>query len=349
MTKVAAISFGARTAVGLRADTSAAAVRAGISRLQLHPRYVDLAGEGMRLAYDGRLDPGLPLAERMIGLATSALTEACEVLLPLGRPTLSLFVALPEPRPGYDAAIGQRVQSALVRHAQAFATVEKVVPFPHGHAAGFMALQAAAAELAARRAELAIVGGVDSWLDPATLEWLDLTRQLDSDRNRGGFTPGEAACFTVVGPPDIGRRSQLHAQASVLGIGVAREPQPITSLEPCLGLGLCAAVEQATQGLRLPEQKISTTYCDINGVRYRSEEFMYLPLRQWGPFVDSNQYTAPADCWGDVGAASGPLLLCLSAMSAARGYAKGRYALAWASSLGGTRGAAAIELPEVRS
>lgn len=349
MTKLAAISFGARTAVGLRADTTAAAVRAGISRLRLHPRYVDLAGEGMRVAFDGRLDPGLPLAERMAALATSALAEACEVLVPVGRPTLSLFVALPEPRPGYDAAIGQRVQAALLRKAQEHATVTQLVPFHNGHAAGFLALQAAAAELAARRAELAIVGGVDSWVDGTTLEWLDQTRQLDSERNRGGFTPGEAACFTVVGPPDIGRRSQLRALVSVLGIGVAQEPQPIASLEPCLGLGLARAVEQATQDLRLPEQKIATTYCDMNGVRYRSEEFMYLPLRHSAPFVDSNRFTAPADCWGDVGAASGLLYMCLSAMSAERGWAAGRYALAWASSLGGTRGAAAMELPEVRA
>ena len=48
---------------------------------------------------------------------------------------------------------------------------------------------------------------------------------------------------------------------------------------------------------------------------------------------------------GDVGAATGPLLVTQALMSAARRAAPGRFALAWAGSVDGTRAATAVELP----
>ena len=94
----------------------------------------------------------------------------------------------------------------------------------------------------------------------------------------------------------------------------------------------------------MPEQKIGRMLCDINGESYRSEEFMYLPLRVKAPFVDANRYEAPADSVGDVGAASCPLHIGLVAAGARRRTRQPDYALTWASSEGGLRGAAALQV-----
>lgn len=83
--------------------------------------------------------------------------------------------------------------------------------------------------------------------------------------------------------------------------------------------------------------------CDINGERYRGEEWGFVCLRLSQYFDDPTAYDSPADCWGDMGAASGPLFIMLACQAIARGYAKGPRALLWTSSEGGLRGAAVIE------
>ena len=111
----------------------------------------------------------------------------------------------------------------------------------------------------------------------------------------------------------------------------------------CLGEGLTAAVQTAVSGLNPPAQRVGDVYCDINGERYRSEEWGFVCLRLSHYFDDPTAFHSPAECWGDVGAASGPLLSMLACQAFARGYATGVRALVWASSEGGHRGAAVFE------
>ena len=56
----------------------------------------------------------------------------------------------------------------------------------------------------------------------------------------------------------------------------------------------------------------------------------------------ADAFVAPAACWGDVGAATGPLLLGLAVAAAQRGHATGPYSLVTTSADGGLRGAALI-------
>jgi 3-oxoacyl-[acyl-carrier-protein] synthase-1 len=189
-----------------------------------------------------------------------------------------------------------------------------------------------------------VIGGVDTYLHPATIDWLDESRRLSTTANRSGFVPGEAAGFLVVTTDATARGWRLPVLATIRGISTATEPAPASS-RVCTGEALTAAISGATAGLRLPHEKIATTYCDLNGERQRSEEFLYVPLRLPAPFVDANRYESPAAAWGDVGAASGPLYLCLAVASAQRGYARGPHVLAWASSDGGTRSAVTLTVP----
>jgi len=96
------MAIGARTPVGLTAETAAAAVRARISRISEHPFLVDVRGERVRMARDGLLEPDLFGVPRMIALARSALDEVLGKLGPraLGL-RMTLLVGLPELRPGW--------------------------------------------------------------------------------------------------------------------------------------------------------------------------------------------------------------------------------------------------------
>jgi hypothetical protein len=59
--------------------------------------------------------------------------------------------------------------------------------------------------------------------------------------------------------------------------------------------------------------------------------------------VDAAQFIAPTGSWGDVGCATGPLLVQLALAAFARGYSVGRYSVAWAASEGPERAAVLIQ------
>lgn len=339
------VAMGARTPVGLRAPASAAAVRAGICRHALHPTLRDGAGDPLRVALDGRLDPQQRGTPRLVALAASALRECLGPLAPLGSVPLSLWVGLPEERPGFTQADGDGITGALGAELQRSARPEEVTSVPLGHAAGLVALALALRALDAGHAQACVVGGVDGYLHAATLDWLDESGRLATGTSRGGLVPGEAASFVVVTTSATARVWRLPALVSIGAVATAVEPNTLASGRVCTGQALTAAIASATLGLRLPQEKIATTYCDLNGERHRTEEFLYVPLRLPAPFVDANRYEAPADAWGDVGAASGPLQLVLAAASGLRGHARGPHVLAWASSDGGMRAAATLHLP----
>ena len=75
----------------------------------------------------------------------------------------------------------------------------------------------------------------------------------------------------------------------------------------------------------------------MNGEPYRADEFGFATIRAGGLFRDPSAFTAPADCWGDVGAASGPLFLVLIDAATRKGYAPGPVLAAFTSSESGER------------
>jgi 3-oxoacyl-[acyl-carrier-protein] synthase-1 len=191
---------------------------------------------------------------------------------------------------------------------------------------------------------LCIVGGVDSYFEAETMTWLVAQRQLLTGSARDGFHPGEAAGFVVLMSDDTRRQLELPSLGVVRGFGSAIETKLIKTDAINLGEALGAALTAAVSTIDLASQAPEAVYCDINGERYRSEEWGFALTRmpsQW-PSVD---YVAPADCWGDVGAASGPLYCGLAVQAWLRRYARGPRAVAWAGSEAGLRTALLLESP----
>jgi len=125
---------------------------------------------------------------------------------------------------------------------------------------------------------------------------------------------------------------------SIAGIGVAREHVPVGRDEPCLGEGLTSAVVAALEDAAWRPKDVKSVYCDLNGEEYRAHEWMLAMCRT----LPDVSVIHPADCIGDVGAASLPLFIGMAGMALRRGYAGTEKALAWASSDFGARGAVCI-------
>jgi 3-oxoacyl-[acyl-carrier-protein] synthase-1 len=321
--------------VGLHSASAAAAVRAGITRLAEHPFMIDQAGDPMPAAMDPRLDPALFGAQRYVELAKSALEEITNSL-PLVAPAAApLYLGLPEVRPGFS-----KEDAFAIRAALPYSNVNLII---EGHAAGLAAFQLAAGKIESGELQECLVGGVESYFHPDTMEWLDANRQLTGSVSRSGFIPGEGACFCLLMSASAAHRRGLRPLALVSSASCDRETKLIKTEDTCLGEGLTCVVREATSHLELPHQAVTDIVCDINGERYRAEEWGFVCLRLPFQMANPTAYVSPADCWGDMGAASGSLFAMLACQAWARHYANGPRTLLWASSEGGLRGALLLE------
>lgn len=334
------VAVAARTPIGLTAESTAAAFRAGIGRLQEHPFMVDAAGEPLSCGLDSQLEPKTFGGQRMAALARSALEELARKL---GRAledelAVPLILALPEARPGFGAEDVATILRAIREVSPRF----RVEVGPEGHA-GALAALIRARTLLAQGAGLVVVLGVDSYLQADTLDWLEADRRLARADIRAGFPPGEAAAAVVLMSDEARSRWSLPSLGRVRGVGQATELRSRKSEQGLLGEGLTEALRAAAAGLDLPDEAVDELYSDINGERHRTEDWGFALMRFYQLPRDGTDYKTAADLCGDVGAATGALGCVLAMQAWARGYAKGPRALVWAGSDGGLRAAVVIE------
>lgn len=349
MTKpVYIVATEARTPFGLNAAQAAAAVRAGITALAEHPFMIDQIGNLMLGACDTELDPCIFGVERMLTMAETAIRETC---LPLAEayarriqsPPLPVFLGLPEFRPGFTETDAEALSNGLRGLRGLPIPLANVHVFPGGHSAGFAALDGASRAIQQGVCEICLVGGVESYFHPDTMEWLDKNRQLAGEVSRSGFIPGEGAAFCLVMGEDACTRLRLKPITRVKKVSLGTESKLIKTSEMCFGEGLSEAVEKAVAALNRPGERINQVICDMNGERYRGEEWGFVCLRLSQYFDDPTTYHSPAECWGDMGAASGPLFVMLACHAIRRGHTQGSRTMLWASSEGGQRGVAILE------
>lgn len=335
------VALAARTPAGLCASSSAAAIRAGISRVTRHPIFVDAAGEFVRCGYDATLGPELHGPERLVALGRAAMGEMAAALSgesgALG--TVPLLLALPEPRPGMTDADRHAVAAGL-----AATSVPGVVAFAiheagSGHAGALAGLATAAARVGRGEIELCVVGGVDGYLEGSTLEWLEENRRLDCEGARSGFSPGEGAALIAVASDAARRQLRLPCLANVRATAFATERGDPDGPAGPLGEALTEVFLRAATALDPRGGRFDDHYCDINGERGRVNDLGFALLRAAGSFRDPTGYRTAVTAVGDLGAATGALSCVLAARAWARGYASGPAALVSGSSWAGLRAA----------
>ena len=343
------VAMGASTPVGRDAWSSAAAVRAGVSGFGEHPYMIDTAGEPMRVARAEWLDIGVVGIGRFEALLFPAIDQAIEPLaVPEGNPlNIAIALGLPSERPGLPESFHRDLMSRVgKRYGHIF---NATATFAAGHAAGLLALEAAFKKLRQSGLDACVVAGVDTYMEPETLEWLESCDQLHSAgplNNAWGFIPGEAAGALLLMRAETATRMHLKPMAVVLGTGSAHEPKRIKTESVCIGEGLTQAFRTALAVLPAGTL-VSDVYCDMNGEPYRADEYGFTCLRTKEAFMSPSEFVAPADCWGDVAAAGGPLHVILSTIAGAKGYARGDVAFTWASAESGERAAAVVRVGRV--
>jgi len=333
------VSYGAATSLGESAAATAAAVRAGIMGFKEHPFAIDENADPCIVAMAPYLPPDAALQDRLASLAELAVRETLEQLKLPWKETVKpvLCLGLPSNKPGLPADLETLIPNLLSR----FTTFSSTKVYSSGHAAGLLALREAYDQLSRQDHSLCLVGGVDSYFATETLHWIEENEQLHKSDNAWGFVPGEAAGFCLLASGDFCERQQIKPLAQVLHVASAQEPNRIKTETVCTGQGLTQAFRQALRALP-NNNKVDFSICDMNGEAYRADEFGFTLARTTRSFVDATSFLSPADCWGDVGAASGPLYVMLAATAAKKKYAIGPHTLVWASSETGERLAALL-------
>jgi 3-oxoacyl-[acyl-carrier-protein] synthase-1 len=342
------VATGACTAIGFNAPSSAAAIRAGIAGFVEHPYLKDKAGNAVVVAGTPYVPWEKRGKERLLELALKAAVEAFD--MSIDQP-LPVIVGLPEERPG----VPETLETTLAEHFRREMETPEMRLSPietisTGHSSGLMSLQRGWERIGKGECELCLIGGVDSYLDPETVVWLEMWGQLHGAGEAGsewGFVPGEAAGFCLLASKEAAERYHLPLRGEVVAVATMEEKNRIKTEAICVGEGLTDAMRQVLGSCIYAGMKIDHTICDMNGEPYRADEFGYAMTRLNEHFVTPSDFLTPADCWGDIGAASGPLFVVLAAESWGRGYAKGPYQLIWTSSEGGERSAAILRsVPE---
>lgn len=338
--EVVIISAGARTPLGFSLPASAAAVRAGISVIGDHPFMIDRFGQPMKVTRDTALEPFASGIDREVELACSAALEALKpVLENPSKPDMTIMMSTGENRPGKSLSHTDLVYKGLCDRLTAYVGPSRGGSIDEGHSGGLIAMHHAAHALASRQAELCLVGGIDSYLVPETLEWLDEGERLHSEGNKYGFCPGEGAGFCLMARKDTADRLGLRPMLTVVATATAKEENLVGTETICLGEGLGSVLAALRTSLPDPEQPVDRILCDMNGERYRGNEYGFAVMRSTGLFRDAAGFETPADCWGDLGAATGPACVGLIMQAHERGYAGGPLSVVWGSSDNGSRAA----------
>jgi 3-oxoacyl-[acyl-carrier-protein] synthase-1 len=207
-----------------------------------------------------------------------------------------------------------------------------------GHAGIAEAVHLAAAFIARGSVERAVVVGVESHLDPTSLQWLADRGRLKGPDRPAGVMPGEAAAAILLEAPDAAAARHAPYVATVSGAATVRDAAVEVGEKPevaQVGRAMARAMREAFVS---PPSGACHVIVDLNGEPWRAQAWGHAQVHL-APHDVQWQVTAPAESFGEIGAASGVAALCVGVQGFARGYITAEQALVSALSDSGLAGA----------
>ncbi|WDE08870.1 hypothetical protein SG34_033810 [Thalassomonas viridans] len=326
--------------LGVGALAVSAAVRSGICQYQetgniskdYQPFKMALVPDECLPELDRQIGRGKsPYYQRLIQLTNIAILQACNQL-DSSQP-LPLMLALPSEQNLAVALDADSLLLDIVRSCQDLIDFSASRHFRLGRAAGIAAFQAGLELIESGISDAVLIGGVDSYLDLMQLALLDRQQRLLTATSMDGFVPGEGAAFFVLS-------REPNGKVTLGPPGLSDEPGHIYSQEVCLGDGLSNAIRSALTGITQP---VKTVFSSFNGEHANGKEWGIALSRNSQNIDEAFIMEHPADCFGDLGAATVPTLMILAYL----GLLRGHYAsplLVWSASDFAERGAITMTL-----
>jgi 3-oxoacyl-[acyl-carrier-protein] synthase-1 len=360
--------------LGFTIDAAAAAARAGVMRLR------EIAGTGSANSTTGIVEPaighyikgytdGFSGLGRLVRLGLGALSDLRRAVGVIDWRRTGLFLTVSSgfysrrlaqaaatqtedppvepPTPETVANLAElyrnRLAPTLARHA------DVIMPSDNQHvilgdSTGIIELLERAQEaFASGKLRQAVVGAIDSLVEPQSIAALDYFGVLKTPLTSVGLIPGECAAFLLV-EPVASREAAGERRCMLEGLATAREDTDRLSGPPAVGAALSSAIKRSLAALPNDAQ-MGFAMGALNGDPHRSHDFGHALVRCAGtPLADAYQWHT-ATAVGDTGAANGAAALCFSYAALQRGYARGDTVLTWLYDDTGSRGSACLRLP----
>jgi 3-oxoacyl-[acyl-carrier-protein] synthase-1 len=317
---VAILGCGMMTGVGLTADASCAAIRCAIDNFQ-ETRFIARGGEWI-IGSEVPLEEAWRGIPRLARLLAGPLRECLDQVPDVAPESIPVLLCVAEEdRPGRLDGLGdplffQACELLDVRFH------ERTRIIAQGRVGGAVGLHHASRMIHEHGIRHVIIAGVDSYLTAGTLRAYDERERLLTPDNSNGLIPGEAGAAVLVGLPGAGRGLVC------LGMGFAQEHATIESEEPLRADGLRNAIAKGLAAAGLTMGELDYRITDIGGEQYQFKEASLALSQLLRERKEEFDIWHPADCTGEIGAASLPSMLCVSLYAACKGYAPGARILA---------------------
>jgi len=334
------------TNVGHFADQTCTSIRADITRMQEIEYFliendwfeeVPVIGCPIVGVTDGFLGLG-----RWTKLATMAISDLIDVarIKTTEVTKVGFYITLPSnDRPGFDERIEQLLGLRIAQWCEWPQAEQQTSCYADGQAGLMRAIEHAQQHLLEGKIHLAIVGGVDSLVEPETLAFYYENKRLKTEDNPDGLIPGEASAFFALELERVAKARGTTPMATIGKAKTASDRNTIWGDKPPTSTGLSTAIREVLDSLEDQGENTGLVVCDLNGESYRNKEFANALPRTMNNFKTQWALWHPADCIGDSGAASSAVGVCLAARALQKGYARTNNVLVWGSSDDGLRGA----------
>lgn len=315
MTTLAITGVGVRTPVGPGVRETLLSVRAKFNVFQ-ESFVVDRTGERLVVSGIPPLRPGVGEDARLLGLGLPALSEALEEVVVTWPPRHRVGLVLVTPGPGERPGRWRFSEKVVASLAQALPRDRRTPSpwlVPGGHTGWAEALEHAARWLRDGTVDACVLGAVDTLCTPGTLEYLDGHHRVRNAFQEEGLVPGEAAAFLVLEPMRRGAPSLARLASWAQAARLPTETQPLP------GAILTRAVRECLRRAALREATPSWLLSDMGGAKDEALEVVFARFRALPGQASEALLLHPAESLGDVGAATGPLLLALATLGLRNG------------------------------
>ncbi|MEL7090411.1 MAG: hypothetical protein AAFN94_01635 [Pseudomonadota bacterium] len=302
-------SLGGVTAIGTSFPSIHAAWNGGLDGFAVFDTFPSARnGRPLILAKIDNLDPERLPFDHMLDMGVTAARECLAAFDDVDLPPLPVFLSLPSECPGWAEEDANRFAHQLLEKLPVAHDPDRSGFVTSGHHGGLGALIATLEMMRDGQAQACLIGGVQG-ISANRLDWYEGLKRLKADDAPNGFIPGEGAAFVFLATADFLNELGLPAMAQIKAATQKVEPQPWYMGEPVLGDGMA----QVLQELLAPEDHFADfSYADHNGEVWRSEEWSVAYLRTGQKHGHPLDLRHPAQSWGDLGAASGVMLLALA-------------------------------------
>lgn len=214
-----------------------------------------------------------------------------------------------------------------------------------GHAGVAELIQLAWRDLGAGTVELAVVGGVDSWIDESSLLWLERRTRLKSPTMPVGLPPGEASGFLLIETVYRAKDRRVRPLGVLQSVNLEQDTHPQLSAEASTGEALARVLSRTAAPAGWSPEHPPWLIVDQNGESYRALEWGYALSRLVQGHLAFQQPTLwyPVASVGDTGAATGVIQASMALQAFARDYAPTRRVALLSSAEAGQRACMLLE------